>query len=61
VYPGTDGSFTLFQDDGKTYEYEKSGGLFTRLTWEEAAHQLKHEGASAWSGPDQSVVTIVGK
>jgi alpha-D-xyloside xylohydrolase len=61
VYPGADGRFTLFQDDGKTYGYEKSGGLVTRLTWDEAAHQLKHEGASAWSGPDQSVVTIVGK
>jgi alpha-glucosidase/alpha-D-xyloside xylohydrolase len=61
VYPGANGSFTLFQDDGKTYGYEKSGGSVTRLTWDEAAHQLKHEGAPAWSGPDQSVVTVVDK
>jgi alpha-glucosidase/alpha-D-xyloside xylohydrolase len=61
VYPGADGKFTLFQDDGNTYEYEKSGGKLTNLTWDDAAHQLKHEGAPAWSGPDSSVVTVVNK
>ena len=61
VYPGADGKFTLFQDDGNTYEYEKSGGKLTDLTWDDAAHQLKHEGAPAWSGSDRSVVTVVNK
>ena len=61
VYPGADGAFTLFQDDGTTYAYEKDGGSTTRLTWDQATRQLKHEGASGWSGPDQSVVTVVGK
>jgi alpha-glucosidase/alpha-D-xyloside xylohydrolase len=61
VYPGADGSFTLFQDDGKTYAYEGGGGSVTKLTWDDAAHQLTHEGAPAWSGLDQSVVMIVGK
>jgi alpha-glucosidase/alpha-D-xyloside xylohydrolase len=61
VYPGADGKFTVFQDDGNTYEYEKSGGKLTNLTWDDAAHQLKHEGAPAWSGPDATVVTIVSK
>jgi alpha-D-xyloside xylohydrolase len=61
VYPGADGNFTLFQDDGKTYAYEKSGGSITKLRWDDRTHQLKHEGASAWREPDQSVVTVVGK
>jgi alpha-D-xyloside xylohydrolase len=61
VYSGTNGSFTLFQDDGNTYAYEKSGGSVTKLIWDDAAHQLKHEGARAWSEPDQSIVTVVGK
>ena len=61
VYPGADGKFNLFQDDGNTYEYEKSGGKLTDLTWDDAAHQLKHEGAPAWSGSDRSVVTVVNK
>ena len=61
VYPGADASFTLFQDDGTTYGYEKDGGSVTKLTWDEATHQLKHEGALSWSGTDQPVVTVVGK
>lgn len=61
VYPGADGNFTIFQDDGNTYEYEKSGGKLTNLTWDDAARQLQHEGAPAWSGPDPSVVTVVNK
>ena len=61
VYPGADGSFSLFQDDGNTYGYEKDGGSVTKLTWDDAAHQLKHEGASAWNASDRSVVKIVGR
>lgn len=61
VYPGTNGEFTLFQDDGRTYAYEKDGRKITKLTWNDRAHQLKHEGVPAWSGSDDSVVTVVGR
>ncbi|QNI32100.1 glycoside hydrolase family 31 protein [Alloacidobacterium dinghuense] len=61
VYPGASGSFTLFQDDGATYTYEKTGGSVTKLMWDDAEHQLKHEGASAWAGTDESVVQVVGR
>ena len=59
VYPGADADFTLFSDDGATYSYEKGGGSITRLHWDEATHQLKHEGPAAWSEPDTKVVAIV--
>jgi alpha-glucosidase/alpha-D-xyloside xylohydrolase len=61
VYPGANGNFSIFQDDGKTYRYEKTGGSITKLIWDEAAHRLRHEGASAWNGPDQSIVMVMGK
>ena len=61
VYPGADGTFTIFQDDGSTYGYEKSGGKITHLTWNDGAHQLKHEGVPAWSEPDPSIVTVINK
>ena len=61
VYAGANGSFTLFQDDGKTYAYEKGAGSITKLTWDEASHQLKHEGATAWQEPDSAVIKIIGK
>jgi alpha-glucosidase/alpha-D-xyloside xylohydrolase len=61
VYPGANGNFTLFQDDGNTYAYEKGKDSVTKLIWDDSAHRLKHEGAEAWSEPDQSIVMIVGK
>ncbi len=61
VYPGANGSFSLFQDDGKTYSYEKDGGSITKLTWDDAAQQFKHEGAPAWSATDDSIIKVVGK
>jgi alpha-glucosidase (family GH31 glycosyl hydrolase) len=61
VYPGADGSFTLFQDDGTTYAYEKGAGSVTKLNWNDASHRLIHEGPAAWSGSDADVVTVVGK
>jgi alpha-D-xyloside xylohydrolase len=40
VYAGTDGEFTLYEDDGQSYDYE--GGAFARITmsWSDAARTL---------------------
>jgi alpha-glucosidase/alpha-D-xyloside xylohydrolase len=59
VYPGADADFSLFSDDGVSYSYEKGAGSVTKLHWDEAAHQLRHEGPPAWSGPDTKVVDVV--
>jgi len=59
VYPGADGDFTLFSDDGTTYSYEHGAGDITRLHWNDAQHELTHEGVAAWSGSDASVVDVV--
>ncbi|WP_228370721.1 TIM-barrel domain-containing protein [Candidatus Korobacter versatilis] len=61
IYPGANGSFTLFQDDGKTYAYEKGAGSVTKLMWNDAEGRLKHEGVPAWNGSDESIVVVVGK
>jgi alpha-D-xyloside xylohydrolase len=61
VYPGADGSFTLFSDDGKTYAYEQGAGSVTRLLWNDAKRQLTHEGDAAWSGPDSAIVEVAGE
>ena len=61
VYPGADASFTLFEDDGTTYGYEKGSGSIVKLAWDDASHQLKHEGTSGSSGVEKAVVDVVGK
>jgi alpha-D-xyloside xylohydrolase len=61
VYPGTDTDFTLYDDDGRTYAYEKDGGRVTHLHWDDAARKLTHDGAAAWAGPDEEIVEVVGR
>jgi len=61
VYPGADGEFTLYNDDGKTYAYENGNSQITHLHWNDAAGQLTHEGAEAWTASDASVLKIVGR
>ncbi len=40
VYPGADGTFTLYEDEGDNYNYEK--GKFSEIcfSWDEASHSL---------------------
>jgi alpha-glucosidase/alpha-D-xyloside xylohydrolase len=59
VYPGANGDFTLFSDDGTTYAYEKGAGSVTRLHWDDAKRRLTHEGPAAWTEPDGKVVEVV--
>ena len=59
VYPGTDSDFALYDDDGKTYAYEKGDNKITHLHWDEATQSLAHEGVPAWTAPDSEVVRVV--
>jgi alpha-D-xyloside xylohydrolase len=61
VYPGANGEFTLYEDDGKTYAYEKGEGRITRFRWDDAAQKLSHEGTAARTGSDQGILQVVGK
>ncbi len=61
VYPGADAEFVLYQDDGKTYAYEKGDSRITRLYWNDAAQQLTHQGAAAWVKPDSEIVDVIGR
>jgi alpha-D-xyloside xylohydrolase len=59
VYPGSNGEFTLYSDDGKTYAYEQGKNAITRLDWDDATGKLTHTGAAGWSAPDAQVVKVV--
>ncbi len=59
VYPGADGNFTLFSDDGTTYRYEQGHDSITRLHWDDATRKFTQEGAAAWSKPDKEIVDII--
>jgi alpha-D-xyloside xylohydrolase len=44
IYPGADASFTLYEDDGETYRYERGERATTALRWDDARRTL-HIGA----------------
>jgi alpha-D-xyloside xylohydrolase len=53
VYPGGDADFTLYDDDGKTYAYEKGVSTIAHLHWDDGARKL--------SGCDPRLAEIAGR
>ncbi|WP_386815061.1 glycoside hydrolase family 31 protein [Lysobacter gummosus] len=41
IYPGADGRFTLYDDDGESYRYEKGEYATVALAWDDAQHTLR--------------------
>jgi len=40
VYPGADGTFALYEDDGESYQYENGAFATIPISWDERAHSL---------------------
>lgn len=40
VYPGADGAFTMYEDDGRSFDYRKGEFMRIALTWRDAGRQL---------------------
>ncbi|MGD0309143.1 MAG: TIM-barrel domain-containing protein [Acidobacteriota bacterium] len=40
IYPGADGAFTLYEDDGKTFNYRKGEWMGIEMGWREAGRLL---------------------
>jgi alpha-D-xyloside xylohydrolase len=62
VYPGKDGEFNLYDDDGVSYDYEKGKSSLTRLRWSEGSGKLTasgNDGGLARSLP--GLVKVIGK
>jgi alpha-glucosidase/alpha-D-xyloside xylohydrolase len=45
IYPGADGQFTLYEDDGLTQDYLQGRATWTRITWIDRARQLTIDAA----------------
>ena len=50
VFPGTDASFMLYNDDGISYDYKKGHYQLTRLVWNDKQSKLTVKGPEkvAW-------------
>jgi alpha-glucosidase (family GH31 glycosyl hydrolase) len=61
IYPGANAEFTLYNDDGNTYAYERGDSKITQLHWNDATSRFTHDGAPAWTTPESTTVQIVGR
>jgi alpha-D-xyloside xylohydrolase len=61
VYPGRDGVFTLYNDDGKTYGYEQGQFTLTKLRWSNATRKLTVDGPEEWNAPLEKVLEVVSQ
>jgi len=59
IYPGANGAFSLYNDDGKTYAYEKGEMHISRLTWDDASSKFSEGGATAWTAPGSNLVEVI--
>jgi alpha-D-xyloside xylohydrolase len=59
VYPGIDGDFALYRDDGKTYAYENGKFELSHLHWSDSARKLTHTGANIGFAGSKENITIV--
>jgi alpha-D-xyloside xylohydrolase len=51
IYPGQNGNFTLYDDEGDNYNYEQGHFAMIHLSWDEATRRLTlHERQGSYSG-----------
>ncbi len=52
VYPGRDGRFILYEDDGKSLDYLNGAFALTAFRWNDAERTLEIERRGAWPGTE---------
>ncbi|HWZ52983.1 MAG TPA: glycoside hydrolase family 31 protein [Granulicella sp.] len=63
VYPGADGEFALYRDDGTSYDYEQGKMELTHLHWSDTTGKLTHTGSAigpAVEEDESRLVEVVG-
>jgi alpha-D-xyloside xylohydrolase len=59
IYPGADGDFDLYRDDGTTYAYEKGDYEVSHIHWSDSSAKLTHTGASIGFASSEDSIDIV--
>jgi alpha-D-xyloside xylohydrolase len=59
VYPGADGDFDLYRDDGTTYAYERGDFQISHLHWSDSSAKLTRTGADiGFASPTDSIEIV---
>lgn len=59
IYPGANGDFDIYHDDGTTYDYEHGKFEETHLHWDDATGKLSRDGAKL-NTSSEHVMEVVG-
>jgi alpha-glucosidase/alpha-D-xyloside xylohydrolase len=51
IYPGADGAYTLYEDDGATFNYRRGEWIKTEVKWSDKAQRLSLKGLSGSKAP----------
>jgi alpha-glucosidase/alpha-D-xyloside xylohydrolase len=54
IYPGADGTYTLYEDDGATFNYRRGDWTETEAKWNDAARRLSLRGLTGAKTPYKS-------
>jgi len=60
IFAGANANFTLYNDNGINYAYEKGDYQLTGLKWNEATHKFSYTGPRQWTVPESQLVTVIG-
>jgi alpha-glucosidase/alpha-D-xyloside xylohydrolase len=60
LYPGADGTFALYEDDGKTFDFRNGTYHLTQFAWSEAQRQLTIKSLHGDALPRKFVVEVAG-
>jgi alpha-glucosidase/alpha-D-xyloside xylohydrolase len=58
IYPGADGRFSLYEDDGTSFRYERGEFMRLECVWEEASRTLKLRAATGTKTPIGKKVNV---
>ena len=60
VYPGADGAFALYEDDGKTFAHKQGQWMRIALAWNEASRRftVRLAPGSKWLGPTTRAIDV---
>ncbi|MDR3693395.1 TIM-barrel domain-containing protein [Mucilaginibacter sp.] len=63
IYPGKNGSFKMFEDDGVSYNYTKGNTRTTTYNWNDATKTLSWKISGAYSGKNvyKTIKAVLGK
>ncbi|HEX3876715.1 MAG TPA: TIM-barrel domain-containing protein [Bryobacteraceae bacterium] len=61
IYRGADADFTLYNDDGTTYRYERGEVQVTRFHWNDSGAKVSHDGFQPWSDADSAHLEVIGR